>query len=102
MRSDLFLVDTRLLGVRSKHHDHIGPLRYLGHTADLKAGLLGLRFRGAALAKSHANVYAAIHKVQSMGMALRTIADDANLLAANDREICRRIVINLCHKSFLN
>ena len=72
-------------GTRIDHH--VGFLGGLVHGGDLQAGLFSLRPALGALAQTNAHVNAGVHEVQRMGMALRTVADDGDLLALDDLRI---------------
>ena len=93
---DVLLVDLRLRLVRREDHDEIGFLGSGVHVDDLKAGLASLLGGLRTLAKTDAHVAAGVHEVERMGMALRAVADDGDLLALDDLRVDVLFVID-CH-----
>ena len=98
---DVLLVDVGLDLVVDEHHHDVAPLGSLGDGHDLQAG--GLRL-GPALGtgpQAHANVAAGILQVEGMGVALRAVADDGDLLAVQIAELTVLLVVHLCHGNTL-
>src|SRR5690606_34833827 len=81
--------------VGCQHHDHIGPGAGVGDALDLEsAGFDLLRGRGAR-AQCHDDIDAAVLEVQRVGMALRAVADDGDLLRLDDRKVGVFVVIDV-------
>ena len=93
---DVLLVDLRLRLVRREDHNEIGFLGSGVHVDNLKASLASLLSGLGTLAQADAHVAAGIHEVERMGMPLRAIADDGDLLALDDLRIDVLFVID-CH-----
>ncbi|MCY1374876.1 hypothetical protein D9M69_622470 [compost metagenome] len=94
------LVHVGDLLVRQQDHDHVGALDGLGHFLDLQAGVGGLVPRRAALAQADRHVDARILQVQRVGVALRAITDDGDVLALDQREVGVLVVKHFHDKSF--
>src|SRR3954447_4629436 len=93
-------INFRLSRVGRKDHDHICPIASIGHSVDSEAGVLGFCFGRAVWRQSDADVGAAVRQIESMGVALGTVADDGNFLAANQCEVGVIVVVNLSHDDF--
>ena len=88
-------VDLALQLVGGEHHHDIGPFRGIGHAHDLDALAFGLLGRGGAGAQRDGNVLdAGIAHVEKMRMALAAVADDGDLLALDQIEVCVPVVIH--------
>ena len=101
MRRDRVAIDLRLCGVGDQHHDDVGPR---GDIGDVTHGeRRGLRFgaRRARRVQTDAHRDAAVLQVQRVGVPLRSVADDPNLLRPHDRQIGVGIVVHLGHHSLL-
>ena len=99
VRLDELLVRRLLLGVGHRHHDDVGPLGRLGDAHHRQAGGLGLGGRLRSLAEADDDLHAGLLQVQRVGVALRAVADDRHLAAADDRRIGVRLVVHLgCHQ----
>ncbi len=94
MRGDMVLINLGLQLVGNKNHDDVGLFGSLIHRGDLQASLFGFRPALGAFAQANANVNARIHEVERMGMALRAIANDGNLLALDDLGVYIAFVID--------
>ena len=83
--------------VGDKHHCHVGGLGDFRHVGNLET----LRFGGSAAAatrvEANHNLLAVIPKVQGVGVALAAIADDADGLSRQRRQICVIVVVNIYH-----
>ena len=95
--SDILLIDVGLDLIIDQHHHDVAPLGGLGHGLDLKTGLLGLGPALGALAQTHADVTAGILQVHGVGVALRTEADDGDLLAVQVGQVAVLLIIHLSH-----
>ena len=85
--SDVLLIDLGLQLVGNEDHDDVAFLGGLVHGGDLQTSLFGLSPALGTLAQADAHVNAGIHEVEGMGMALRTIANDSDLLPLEDLRI---------------
>ena len=92
---DVLLVDLGLDFVGDEDHDDVGLLRRVVHAHDLEAGLLGLLGGRGALAQANADVNAGVQKVQRVGVALRAVADDGDLLALDDARVHVLLVVDV-------
>ena len=99
VRLDLALVGRRDVLVGHQHHHHIGRLHRIGDFGDLEAGLLRLVPRRAALAQTDYHLDAGIVEILRVRVALRTVADDRDLPALDEREVGVLFVVNLHHRS---
>ncbi|MPN21525.1 hypothetical protein SDC9_168905 [bioreactor metagenome] len=91
---DVFLVHLRDVLVRQQDHDEVCSLDRLIDFLDLQAGSLGLVPRRATLAHGDGDLDAGIVQVLGVGVALRAIADDGDLLALDQGEVGVLVVIN--------
>ena len=95
--SNVLLIDVGLdLVVDQNHHD-VAPLGGLGHGHDLETGGLSSGPVLAAGPQAHAHVAAGFLQVQGMGVALRAIAHDGNLLAVQFAQVTVLLIIHVCH-----
>ena len=91
--------DLRLGGIRSQQHDDVGPLGGLRVGEDLEAGLFGLHARLGAFTQTDSNLNARVAQVLRVGVALGAVADDGDLAALDDRQICICVVERFnCHE----
>ena len=101
-------IDVALQLVRGQHHHDVRDLGGLRRGHHLEAGLFGLLARGrAGLERDDDVLDAGIAQVERVGMALRAVADDADLLALDQVDVGITIVINahgclLCHALVLS
>ena len=88
-------VNIGLQFVRRQHHDDIGPFRGFHNRHHLQALALGLLDRWGTGAQRHHNVLAArVAQIQRMGMALRAVADNGDILALDEIDVGVTIIIN--------
>src|SRR5690606_29551730 len=92
---DVVAVDLSDVLVGQQDHDEIGGLHGVAHFLNLQAGILGLGPGGAALAQADHHVHAGIMQVERVRVALRTVADDGDRLALDQRKIAILVVKNL-------
>ena len=81
--------------VGHQHHDDVGALDGFGDFGDLEAGLLGLVPGRTALAQADGDLHAGLVQVERVGVALRTVADDGDFLALDERKIGVLVVVDL-------
>ena len=86
---DVGLVDLGLMLIRDEDHDDVGPLRRVGNAHDPEAGRLRLVDRLARRRKADDHVDGGVLEVERMGVALRTVPDDGDLLLADQRRCSR-------------
>ncbi len=84
-------------GVGQQHDDDVGLGGRLVGRLDREASLLGDRPRGGALAQPDADVDAGVAQVQGVGVALRAVAEDGDLLRLDDREVGVLLVVDRGH-----
>ena len=94
---DVPLIDLGLDLVVDEHHHNVAPLGGLGDRLHLKTGLLGLGPVFGALPQAHAHVAAGVLQVQGMGMALRAVADDGDLLTVQIGNVAVFLVVHFSH-----
>ncbi len=92
------LVDVGLQLIRRGHHHHVRPFGGVGDAHHLEAGGFRLLGAGARAHGDHKVFHARIPHILGMGMALRTKADDGDLLVLDQIEIGIPIIIH-AHKS---
>ena len=101
VRSDVLLVNLRLQLIGNKNHDDIGFFGSLVLEHDLQASFFSLCPALGALAQTNANVDARVHEVERMGVALRAITDNRNLLTLDDLGVHVIFVIDSNSHEFL-
>ena len=79
--SDILLVNLSLNLVVDEDHHNVAPLSGLSNGFDLEPGLLGLGPALGTLTQANAHIAAGILQVHGVGVALRAVADDGDLLA---------------------
>jgi hypothetical protein len=95
VRRDLLLVDAPLQFVRGQDHDRVGPGRRLGDRHHLEAFGLGLPGRRRAGTQGHGDVGdAGVAQIEGMGVALRAVAYDGDLLVQNAGKVGVAIVVD--------
>ncbi len=95
VRGQVGIIQLGLQLVGGQDHDHIGPGSGLGGGHDLQALAFGLLDGGRAGAQGDRDVgHAGVAQVQDMGMALRAVADNGNLLGLDQVQIGIAIVID--------
>src|SRR5262245_21649829 len=77
---DLLAPDLRLGRVGGQEHEDVGPGRDLVHGTNRQSGLLRDRDRLRRLGQADLHLDAGVLQVQGVGVALRPVADDADLL----------------------
>ncbi len=97
VRLDLGVVDLRGGLVGGEVHDDVSPLGDFGDGADNEAGLAGAVGVGRVGAEADADVDAGVLEVEGVGVALRAVADDGDLLRLDEGEVCVLVVVCLCH-----
>src|SRR5690606_12295052 len=95
VRFDLGRVDLGDMLVGHQHHDEIGTLDRIGHGGDFELGLADLIPGRPALADTDGDLAARVAEVQRMGMPLRTVADDGDLLALDELDVAVLVVEDL-------
>ena len=78
---NVLLVHIGLILIVDEDHDDVGGLGGLGDGHHLEAVLLGHGPGLAALAQADDDVTAGVPEILSVGVTLRAVADDGNLLA---------------------
>ena len=91
VRRDLRVVDRLLGGVRDEDHDHVGRADGVRDVGDPQPGLLGERPALRTRREPDDDVDARLVEVQGVGMALRPVADDRDVLPGERRRI--RIIV---------
>ena len=96
-RADGLFVDGGLCRIGSEYHHHVRPAGDVLVRAHGQTG--GLRFGSASTVGSKADpdVDPAVLKVEGVGVALGTIANDRNLASSDDFWLSVGFVSNLCH-----
>jgi hypothetical protein len=93
--ADRFLERLPVHLVRQEDHDDVRHLGGLRHGGDPQPVLLGLRPALRALVEPDDDVQPRVLEVQRVRVALAPIADDGNLLAAEEREVRVLVVVDL-------
>ena len=84
-----------LLGVGGEDHDDVGPRSGIGDRLHGEPGVLGLGLRRRTVAKTDAHLDTRLLQVERVGVALRAVADDGDLLAADDRRVGICLVVHV-------
>jgi hypothetical protein len=92
---DRLLVDLALGLVGEEDHHDVAGLRGLVHRHDLEAVLLGARPALRALVEAHDHVLPRVLQVQRVGVALAAVADDGDLLPAEEAQVRVLVVVDL-------
>ena len=92
---DVLVVDRLLLGVGRRIMITSASAAASATDITLQPGCLGLGLRRRALAQADAHVDAGVLQVQRVGMALRAVADDGDLAAADDRAVGVLLVVHV-------
>ncbi len=95
--SDILLVDLGLNLIVDQDHNNVSPLSGLGNGLDRQSGLLSLSAALGTLTQADAHVAAGILQVQGMGMSLRAVADDSDLLTVQVVQVAVLLIIHFCH-----
>ena len=93
----LVAVDAALVLVGREDHDDVGPLGGVGDGLDLEALLLGLLGRLRAVLEGDDDLDARVAQVLGVGVALRAVADDRDLLALDERQVGVGVVEDFSH-----
>ncbi|CCX65669.1 putative uncharacterized protein [Firmicutes bacterium CAG:791] len=103
IRSNILLVHIGLKLIIDQNHDDIGLLYCLCSRKNRKALCLCLCLGLGALIQTNHDITSGILQIQCMCMALRTVADNADLLTLEKRLIAIFLVKNscFCHFNFL-
>ena len=80
IRCDRLVVDLLLLHVRYQDHDHVSLLGDFRHLSYLEASFFSLGPGVAAFVQTHHDILAAVFQVQCVGMALASVAHNADNL----------------------
>ena len=99
VRTNLFLVDVRLLLIRDQNHRDVRLLNRLGDRQNLETMGLGSSLGLRSLVKANDDVDAALLEIQRMCMSLAAVADDGNGLALHDLPVRVLIIISFCHNT---
>ncbi len=99
VRRDLLRVDAGLPGIRGQDHDHVRPGRGVAPRNDGQALGFGSRPRAAAGVEGHLHRNAAVPQVERVGMPLRSVPEDGDLLRLNESEVRRIVVVDGGHLS---
>ena len=94
VRLDVGLVGSGDVLVRHQDHHEVGALDGISHRSHLQAGRTGLAIGRTANAHAHRHVHTRILQVERMGMTLRAVADDGDLLALDQLEVGVLVVEN--------
>src|SRR5690554_77398 len=97
VRLDVVGIEVALVLVGCEDDDDVGPFSRLSRAQYLEAGFLGLGNRLRAFLQANDNVDARVAQVLRVGVALRAVADDGNLLALDDRQVGVFVVRDFGH-----
>src|SRR6266571_3981183 len=86
--------------VRHQHHHEVGPFDRLRDLLDVHAGFFCLVPGGAALPQADRDFHSRVVQVQGVGVSLRPIAHDRDLLALDERQVSVLVVIDFHAVSF--
>ena len=92
VRLDVLFEDLGLGGIRGEQHDHVSPCSCLSIRLHIKAGLAGLFCGLGAVAKANNHLDAGLAQVLSVRVTLGAVADDCNLLALDQGQVCVLVV----------
>ncbi len=95
VRLDLSFVQLGLELVRGQDHDHVGCCYSGRYIADFQAMSLSLGDGAGTRTQADGYINTGIFQVAGVGVPLRTVTDDGNLLALDDAQITIFIVIDL-------
>ena len=98
---DVLLVHVGLTLVVDEDHDDVRRLRRFGHGHDGEAVLFRHGPGLAALAQADDHVAAGVAQVQRVGVALRAVADDGDLLAVELAQVAVLLIVHSCHSQTL-
>ena len=101
VRGNVLLVNLGLQLVGNKNHDDVSFLGSLVLEHDLQTSFFSLSPALGAFAQANANVDARVHEVERMGMALRAITNNRNLLTLDDFGVHVIFVIDSNSHGFL-
>jgi hypothetical protein len=90
-------IERGLAGVGGDDHDDVGPGGSAVGGDGIEAMLLGAGARAAGFRKAHLHGDAAVAQVEGVGVPLRAVAEDGDLLAADEGEVGGVVVVDLCH-----
>jgi len=94
---DLVVVDAALVLVGREDHDDVGPCGGVGDGLDLEAVLLRLGRGLRAILQRDGDLDARVTQVLRVGVALRAVADDGDLLALDEGEVGILVVDHFGH-----
>ena len=77
---DGFVVEFLLLGVGNEDHDDVGPGGGVGRRLHGEAVFFRFDARGAGFRQADANVAARVTQIERVGVALRTVTENGDLL----------------------
>ena len=97
VRLNALLVQLCLKLIIDKNHNDVSLLRSLGSCVNLKACVLSLLPALGTLVKTYNNLHAAVLKVERMCVSLRTVTDNCNGLAVQQRQIAVLQMIQISH-----
>jgi hypothetical protein len=101
MLMDVRLVDLLLLLIRDQDHDDVAPRGCFRDGHHAQAGVLRLLHGLARRRQADDDVHAAVLQVQRVRVPLCSVADDPDLLAANQFELCILVVVHRRHYMLL-
>jgi hypothetical protein len=91
---DLGTIDFGDVFIGQKNHNQVGGLNRVGNFSNFQAGVFGFRPRGTAFAQTDNDVHPGLVQVECVGVALRTITNNGDLFALNQREVTIFVVKN--------
>ena len=97
---DFAAIDVGDVLVRQQDHDEICGLDRVGDVLHFQTGLLGLVPRSTTLAQADGNLHAGVLEVQCVGMALRAVTQDGDLLSLDQTQV-RVLVVKDFHVSLV-
>ena len=92
---DVLVVDRLLLGVGHQDHDDVGLGRGLGDRQHRRPGASALASDDEPSRRPTPHVDARVLEVEGVGVALRAVADDGDLAAADERPGRRPLVVHV-------
>jgi hypothetical protein len=95
LRLDVVLVDGADLLVGQQDHHDVGAFTASATSATFRPAFSTLDHDGAALAQADGDLDAAVVQVLRVGMALRAVADDGDVLALDEAQVGVLVVIDL-------
>src|SRR5216684_3468286 len=94
---DGIAIELGLFGIWNENHDDVGPGSSFRGGIDSQACLLRFGARGAPFVKANADGDAAIAQIERVRVALRTVANDGDLLCLDQGNVRGIVVVEICH-----